>query len=93
MLLRKYEELIEFNCFLPFNIMFIHTAFTAPSFSNLCKMISPPTLLCFFAEPGYCMRVSHMTITHLEWFPNTIKFNFPRSDIVWCGKPKVNVVK
>ena len=25
--------------------------------------------------------------------PNTVKFNFPGSDIVWCKKPSVNVVK
>ena len=25
--------------------------------------------------------------------PNTVKFNFPRSDIVWCGKPNANTVK
>ena len=24
---------------------------------------------------------------------NTVKFNFPKSDIVWCEKVKVNVVK
>ena len=24
--------------------------------------------------------------------PDTVKYNFPGSDIVWCEKPKVNVV-
>ena len=58
------------------------------------------------APPGYCTSLSHMSITHGDVFPffsvinyvqsnspNTVKFNFRRSDIVWCGKPNVNVVK
>ena len=39
--------------FLPFNIVLSHAAFTAPSFGNLCMMISPSTLLCLLCSPGY----------------------------------------
>ena len=92
------------NCFLPFNIV-IHADFTPPSFG---MMISPSTLLRFLCSFGYCMSLSHMSITHLECFPmpfcsvtnyvqrdspNTVKFNFPISDIAWFEKPNVNVVK
>ena len=50
------------NCFLP-------AAFRAPSFGNLCMIISPSTLLCFLWSSGYCMSLSHIPITHLECFP------------------------
>ena len=43
-----YEDFLELPiCFLPFIIALVHAAFTAPSFGNLCMMISPSTLLCF----------------------------------------------
>ena len=72
--------------------------FTAPSFSNLCMMISPS----IFAAPGYCMSLSHIPATHPSVINyvqknslNTVKFNFPKpkSDVVWCEKLNANVVK
>ena len=69
----KVWRLSWINCFLPFNIALIHAAFTAPSFRNLRMMIPPSTLLfkpqCFLCSSGYCMSLSHMSITHLECFP------------------------
>ena len=47
----------------------VHAAFTAPSFSNLCIMISPSILLCFLYSSGYCMSLSHIPVTDLEYFP------------------------
>ena len=43
--------------FLSFNIALIHVALTAPSFGNLCMMISPSTLLCFLCSSGCCMLI------------------------------------
>ena len=49
--------------------------------------------------------VTYISITDLECFfysvinyvqknsTNTVKFDFPGSDIVWCKKPNVNVAK
>ena len=102
----KVWRLSWINCFLPFNIVLMHGAFTAPSFGNLYMTISLSTLLRFLCSSGYCMSLAHMSIAHLEYLPfllliscvqknspYTGKFNFPRSDIVWCEKPNVNVVK
>ena len=65
----KVWRLSWINFFLPFSIMLIRAAFTAPSFGNFYMMISPPTLLRFLCSSGYCMSLSHMSITHLECFP------------------------
>ena len=65
----KAWRLSWMNCFLPFNIVLIYAALTAPSFGNLCMMISPSTLSSFLCSPGYCMLFSHMSITRLECFP------------------------
>ena len=68
----KVWRLYWMNCFLPFNTVLIHAPFTAPSFDNLCMMISPSTLLHFLRSSGYCMSLTHMSITHLECFPHSL---------------------
>ena len=68
----KVWRLYWMGCFLPFNIVLIHEAFTAPSFGNLCMMISTSTLLHFSCSSWYCMSLTHMLITHLECFPHSL---------------------
>ena len=80
-----YEDFLE----LPAFYLLIDSALTAPSFGNLCIIISPSTLL-------YRVSLSHISIAHLECFlifsifnhikknsPNTVNFNLPGSDVVW----------
>ena len=59
----KVWRLSWMNCFLNFNIVLIHTAFTALSFGNLYMMISPSTLLRFLCNSGYCMSLTHILIS------------------------------
>ena len=96
MLLQKYDDFLELLVFyLLINNALIHAALTAPSFGNLCMMISSFTLMCFLCSSEYRMFLSHIPIRHLNvppFFsvinyalnnsPNTVKFSFPRSDIV-----------
>ena len=100
---QKYKDILELPVL---KLALIHAVLAAPTFGNLCMMISPFTLLCFLCSSGYRMSLSHIPITYLECVPffsvfnyaqknsrNTVKFNLPRSDIVWCEKPNVDVVK
>ena len=63
----RYKSMMTFfsYCFLTPNIALIHAVLIAPSFGNLCMMISPSTLRCF------CMQfwVLHVTVTNTN---NTI---------------------
>ena len=58
----RYKSMKTFlnYCFLSFNIALIHAALTAPSFGNLCMMISPSTLPVLFMQ----LWVSHVIVTY-----------------------------